>query len=78
ELDLLISDVVMPGTMNGVQLAACARGQRPDLRVLLLSGYVDENVTLPYPFLPKPFSQDVFRKMLEQVMSDSAQPMDAG
>jgi PAS domain S-box-containing protein len=39
--DLLFSDVVMPGGLNGRQLAEAARRQRPTLRILLTSGYAD-------------------------------------
>ena len=38
-VDLLFSDVIMPGGMNGVQLAVEARRIRPELKVLLTSGY---------------------------------------
>jgi CheY-like chemotaxis protein len=38
DIDLLFSDVVMPGGMNGAELAAEARRLRPGLRVLLTSG----------------------------------------
>jgi len=38
-IDILFSDVVMPGGMNGVQLAVEARRLRPALKVLLTSGY---------------------------------------
>jgi signal transduction histidine kinase/CheY-like chemotaxis protein len=38
-VDILFSDVVMPGGMNGVQLAVEARRARPALKVLLTSGY---------------------------------------
>ena len=38
-VDLLFSDVIMPGDMNGAQLAVEARRIRPSLRVLLTSGY---------------------------------------
>ena len=41
-VDILFSDVVMPGGMNGVELANEARRLRPDLRVLLTSGYTGE------------------------------------
>jgi PAS domain S-box-containing protein len=39
EVDLLFSDVVMPGGINGLTLAERAQQQRPDLKVLLTSGY---------------------------------------
>lgn len=38
-LDIVVSDVVMPGTVNGVELARAAARLRPDLPVLLISGF---------------------------------------
>ncbi len=52
--DLLFTDVVMPGSMDGVALARC-----PGIRVLLASGYarslLDGSLTLPGPLLDKPY-----------------------
>jgi CheY-like chemotaxis protein len=39
KIDLLFTDVVMPGGMNGKELAAAARRQRPDLPTLFTSGF---------------------------------------
>jgi CheY-like chemotaxis protein len=41
ELDLLVTDVGMPGSMNGRQLADAAREQRPALKVLFITGYAE-------------------------------------
>ncbi len=38
-VDILLSDVIMPGGMNGLDLAKAARKRRPDIRVLFVSGY---------------------------------------
>ena len=38
-LDILVSDVVMPGAVSGVELARTAARLRPELPVLLISGY---------------------------------------
>jgi PAS domain S-box-containing protein len=43
-VDLLFSDVVMPGRMNGVELLQAARDLRPDLHVALTTGYSDDVV----------------------------------
>lgn len=39
EIDLLLSDMVMPGKMNGLELARCLREMAPDLPVIISSGY---------------------------------------
>ena len=43
-LDLLITDVGLPGGMNGRQLADAARATRPDLKVLFITGYAENAV----------------------------------
>lgn len=40
-IDLLITDVGLPGGMNGRQLADAARGRRPNLNVLFITGYAE-------------------------------------
>jgi two-component system cell cycle sensor histidine kinase/response regulator CckA len=59
-IDLLISDVVMPG-MDGPTMAGEARKDRPDLKILFMSGYAEEQLRNSLnvenmSFLPKPFS----------------------
>ncbi len=41
QLDLMVTDVGLPGGMNGRQLASLAREQRPGLKVLFVTGYAD-------------------------------------
>ncbi|HEV8331371.1 MAG TPA: MHYT domain-containing protein [Steroidobacteraceae bacterium] len=60
ELDVVLSDVVMPGEMNGVELAKQAATFRPGLRILLTSGYAGDSLDEAlaqgaWPFLRKPF-----------------------
>ncbi|NEU13092.1 PAS domain-containing protein [Methylobacterium sp. BTF04] len=43
-IDLLFSDLIMPGGMNGVVLAREARKRRPDLKVLLTTGYAEASL----------------------------------
>jgi two-component system cell cycle sensor histidine kinase/response regulator CckA len=60
EITLLISDVVMPG-MDGPTMVREARKTRPDLKILFMSGYAEEQLRNSIDiehvnFLPKPFS----------------------
>jgi two-component system, cell cycle sensor histidine kinase and response regulator CckA len=60
EIDLLISDVVMPG-MDGPTMVKQARQDRPELKILFMSGYAEEQLRQSINvenvgFLPKPFS----------------------
>jgi two-component system cell cycle sensor histidine kinase/response regulator CckA len=59
-IDLLVSDVVMPG-MDGPTVVQEARKSRPDLKILFMSGYAEEQLRNSIDienvnFLPKPFS----------------------
>lgn len=55
-VDVLLSDVVMPG-MNGIALAHEVRRRRPDVSIVLMSGYVPHSTPIPpsWQFLSKPF-----------------------
>jgi CheY-like chemotaxis protein len=55
EIQVLFADVRMPG-MSGPELTQVARRLRPDLKVVLTSGYVSrEEVPGDIPFVPKPW-----------------------
>jgi CheY-like chemotaxis protein len=63
EVDLVFSDLVMPGTLSGYDLATKIAKAFPDLKVLLTSGYASDVVEarMPhdrsYDILHKPFRQ---------------------
>jgi hypothetical protein len=73
EIDLLLSDVVMPG-MNGPDLYDRARRTRPDLRAIFMSGYTALSMGRPIPdgvtLLEKPFSA----ARLDQVVRETLAP----
>jgi len=66
QLDLLIADFAMPG-MTGTDLADKVRAVRPEIGILLVTGYADPR-RLPegYPMLHKPFNRiDLAAKVTE-------------
>ncbi len=75
-VNILLSDVIMPGGMNGVDLAKAARKRRPDLKVLFVSGYdhtaiahatkYDDSLRL----LNKPFSLTDLSRELQALIHD--------
>ena len=57
-LDLVLSDVVMPGGVSGLDLARTLRDRRPELPVILTTGYTaraSEVVAEGFPLLEKPY-----------------------
>ena len=66
DVDLVFSDVVMPGEMDGLSLARAIRHQRPDLPVLLATGYSDaaREAMAKFPMIRKPYElQDLSRAL---------------
>jgi CheY-like chemotaxis protein len=74
-VDIVFSDVMMPGRMNGVELAQEIRKRRPNLPVLLTSGYVEaarrHAGTQPIKIIPKPYRIDDLRDALAAVRRDA-------
>jgi nitrogen-specific signal transduction histidine kinase len=74
EIDLLVTDVGLPGGVSGRQLADAARELRPDLRVLFITGYA-ESGTLSgarsprVRVLTKPFALDVLATQIKALVS---------
>ena len=74
DITLLISDMVMPGGIGGSELAEIAAQLRPDLPVLLMTGYASATVTgdktrLDIPVLRKPFDRQTLSAALEHLES---------
>ena len=79
--DVLFTDVIMSGGMNGRQLADAILAKHPSVRVLFTSGYtedaifhhgrLDPGVTL----LPKPYRKSDLARMIRQVLAQPAVPL---
>ncbi len=74
-IDLLITDVGLPGGMNGRQVADAARVARPDLKVLFITGYAETTVlshgTLEtgMQVLTKPFAIETLATRIRQMIT---------
>ena len=80
--DMLFSDIIMPGGVNGFMLAREMRQLRPDLRVLLTTGYAgEENAHMSdnseFEVLRKPYTLDELARKIRSVLDAQGQP-DAG
>lgn len=79
-LALLITDLNMP-VMNGRELFERMRGDHPELRVLFISGYPDQVVSMHdmvgtgFQLLQKPFSIDALKSKVSEVLSKPAKPV---
>lgn len=75
-IDLVFSDMVMPGDINGARLAALARTLRPGIKVVLTSGFargsVAGNEEFPpgVEFISKPYRRADLADKLRRVLDD--------
>jgi len=74
-IDLLVTDVVMP-RLDGPSLVKEVRAQRPDLKVIFISGYAEDNFRKRLDedagihFLPKPFSLKQLAGKVKEVLGE--------
>jgi DNA-binding response OmpR family regulator len=71
-VNLVIADVMMP-EMGGSELARRLAVERPELPILFLSGYTDDEMTLrglgpPSSFVQKPFTPDVLARRVRELL----------
>ena len=73
KIDLVFSDIVMPGTIDGVGLATEVRARYPHLPVILTTGYSDAAQAAPpdLKILRKPFDSDALRSFIQDTMEVS-------
>ena len=77
KIHLMVTDIVMPG-MGGVTLASRMKAERPDIKVLFISGY-PQNATGRHPgldgvdeFLAKPFTADALARKVREAIESAA------
>ncbi|HVY33908.1 MAG TPA: response regulator, partial [Caulobacteraceae bacterium] len=74
-IDLLITDVGLPGGMNGRQVADAARLKRPDLKVLFVTGYAENaavgNGLLDHGMsvMTKPFAMSILTTRVREILN---------
>jgi CheY-like chemotaxis protein len=73
-IDLVLSDIVMPGSMNGIALAHEINNRYPHLPVLLASGYTDvvQANESRFVILRKPFQLPALEKAIREILERSA------
>jgi len=73
-IEVLLSDVVLPGGLSGIELARTARKLKPELKVVLSSGYVGDEARHvldqgEFSFLPKPYRPAELAAKLTEVLA---------
>ena len=74
DIDLVLTDMRMPGGMNGLVLAEKLRARKPSLKVVIMSGYNSEMVTgspagsVDFTYLAKPFELGVLAETVRRAL----------
>jgi len=74
DITVVFTDIQMPGSMDGLKLAAAVRGRWPPIRIIATSGLVDvSKADLPNGgrFLPKPYSSAQIIGALRELTGDA-------
>jgi CheY-like chemotaxis protein len=76
QFDLVVSDIVMAGSMDGIALAREIRQRHPTLPVLLVTGYSNAatDVGIEFPMLRKPFEISALGRSASRLIAQANQP----
>lgn len=70
-VDVVLTDIEMPGGMDGIALAKILKERYPNLPIILMSGYanrLDEAVAENFVVMPKPCSLDTLAETIEKAL----------
>lgn len=70
DIGLMLSDVVMPGGIDGFELADKVHALYPELRILLATGFAPGTEQVLWPVLRKPYGIDVLSNALRGLLDD--------
>ena len=74
QFDLVFSDIIMPGGMNGMELAYRVRAVRPTQPILLSTGYIEETVgkiASEFPLIRKPYRADELTGVIADLIKEA-------
>ncbi len=83
DIDVLFTDVVMPGGLDGGEVAERAREIRPDIKILFQSGYFEGalvrkgSLAANNHLLVKPYRRKDLAQMMNMILAEEAGPPDA-
>jgi DNA-binding NtrC family response regulator len=79
DFDLVVSDIVMPGRMDGTALANAIRARKPNLPILLMTGYspAAAHAGTAFPIMRKPFQLSDLNRMVTALIAEAKQPPDS-
>jgi CheY-like chemotaxis protein len=78
DITVVFTDIQMPGSMDGLKLAAAIRGRWPPIRIIATSGLVDvrqDEIPEGGRFLPKPYSPEQIIRTLRELANPAAYPL---
>ncbi|MDZ4690284.1 ATP-binding protein [Terricaulis sp.] len=73
QFDLVFSDIIMPGDMNGLELAQVIARRYPDLPIVLTTGFSGAaDIGNQFPVLRKPYEPEEFQRLIATVLATPA------
>lgn len=75
--DLVVSDIVMPGGMDGAALANAIHARKPQLPILLVTGFSPSANHTQFPIIRKPFEISELSRTVARLIAEAQQPPDS-